>query len=254
MTDLNASIRTIGPDSKSLCENEMEKKNLIDYGRIRLALILFFAFFLVFLQAGAYSAEHRDQNERDRVERLGDAALVGLPATTIATTLFIGDRKGAVMWSQSLGVTAATTFGLKALISKERPDGSDNNSFPSAHASTTFHSAAYVHARYGFAPSVFPYLIAGYTAYSRVHAKKHFTNDVLAGALIGILSAHWLTEPSMNLNARSDHRIHREDHRPAGLLAGGLAALSLKRKESNGYRVFAQLGKNGFALSFTTHW
>jgi membrane-associated phospholipid phosphatase len=65
------------------------------------------------------------------------------------------------------------------------------NSFPSGHTSTAFTLAlllAYVGRRFWFA-IVFP-LIAFFVGYSRVYLAQHFVTDVLAGILIGIVSAY----------------------------------------------------------------
>ncbi|MBT8255880.1 MAG: phosphatase PAP2 family protein, partial [Bacteroidia bacterium] len=76
-------------------------------------------------------------------------------------------------------------------INKTRPDLSNQNAFPSAHTSTTFHSASFIHRRYGFKYSIPAYALAGFTAFSRIDANKHDEFDILAGAIIGIGSS-WL--------------------------------------------------------------
>jgi membrane-associated phospholipid phosphatase len=66
------------------------------------------------------------------------------------------------------------------------------NSFPSGHTSTAFTLAlllAYVGRRFWFT-IVFP-LIAFFVGYSRVYLAQHFVADVLAGILIGIVSAYF---------------------------------------------------------------
>ncbi len=142
----------------------------------------------------AQESEEDEEKEYDDTQRAGDVLVVTLPLWTISSSLLSGDSEGGLMWFRSLGVNALLTFGLKKSTEKERPDKSDKESFPSAHASMTFHSAAYLHTRYGFQAAWFPYLAATFTAYSRVHSKKHFTEDVVAGAFIGSLSAYFLTD------------------------------------------------------------
>lgn len=63
---------------------------------------------------------------------------------------------------------------------------SNDNSFPSGHTSTVFHSAGYIHRRYGFKYSIPAYALAGFTAASRIDSKKHDILDVLAGTAIGL--------------------------------------------------------------------
>ena len=90
-------------------------------------------------------------------------------------------------------LTEALTYGLKYGIDKERPDKSNEHSFPSGHTSTTFQSAAFIHKRYGFKYSIPAYALAGFTGFSRINAKKHDGWDVFVGAVIGIGSSYLFT-------------------------------------------------------------
>lgn len=119
-------------------------------------------------------------------QRIGDVVLFTLPIATIGTSIIIGDKKGTWQFTKGLLLTAGVTYGLKYTINKQRPDMSNANSFPSGHTSTTFHSAGYIHRRYGFKYSIPAYALAGFTAASRVDSKKHDVLDVLAGAVIGL--------------------------------------------------------------------
>ena len=127
------------------------------------------------------------------VETTGDIIRFVLPATTLATIFIIGDTKGSWQFTKGLLLNEALTFGLKYTVKKERPDQSDNLSFPSGHTSTTFHSASFIHRRYGFKYSIPAYVLAGFTAYSRIDANKHDGWDVLAGAIIGVGSTFIFT-------------------------------------------------------------
>ncbi|WP_282043304.1 phosphatase PAP2 family protein [Winogradskyella flava] len=126
------------------------------------------------------------KSKNDTTEKIGDVALVVLPIATLATTFLTDDKKGVWQFTKGLLLTEAITYGLKWSINKPRPDLSNNNSFPSGHTSTTFHSAAFIHKRYGFKYSLPAYLLAGFTAASRIDSQKHDILDVLAGAAIGI--------------------------------------------------------------------
>ncbi len=119
-------------------------------------------------------------------QKIGDVVLFTLPIATIGTSIIIGDKKGTWQFTKGLLLTAGVTYGLKYTINKQRPDMSNANSFPSGHTSTTFHSAGYIHRRYGFKYSIPAYALAGFTAASRVDSKKHDALDVLAGAVIGL--------------------------------------------------------------------
>jgi len=127
------------------------------------------------------------------IKNAGDLILFALPVTTLATTFIIGDTAGSWQFTKALLLTEAVTYGLKLSINKNRPDLSNNNSFPSGHTSTTFQSAAFIHRRYGFKYSIPAYALAGFTAFSRIDAKKHDGLDILAGAVIGIGSSYLFT-------------------------------------------------------------
>ncbi|MCG1035757.1 phosphatase PAP2 family protein [Polaribacter sargassicola] len=119
-------------------------------------------------------------------QKIGDAILITLPLATLGSTFIIGDKKGAWQFTKGFLATSAVTYGLKLGINKQRPDMSNDNSFPSGHTSTTFHSAGFVHRRYGFKYAIPSYLLAGFTAASRIDSKKHDILDILAGAAIGV--------------------------------------------------------------------
>ncbi|PKG51749.1 phosphatase PAP2 family protein [Olleya sp. 1-3] len=127
------------------------------------------------------------------IERSGDIILIALPVTTLASTFLIDDTKGSWQFVKSLVLTEALTYGLKLSVNKPRPDASNNHSFPSGHTSTTFQSASFLHMRYGFKYSIPAYALAGFTAFSRIDAKKHDSWDILVGAIIGIGSSYLFT-------------------------------------------------------------
>ena len=87
---------------------------------------------------------------------------------------------------------------LKHITHEQRPDGSDYYSFPSGHTAEAFLSAEFMWQEY---KDVSPwlgasgYLMAAATGYLRMYNNKHWLNDIIAGAGIGIAStkfAYWL--------------------------------------------------------------
>jgi len=128
------------------------------------------------------------------IETIGDYGLYSMPIIAIGTTILNKDTKGLFMYGKSFALNTAVTFTLKEVIRKKRPNGEDSESFPSAHTSITFQGAAYLQKRYGWNYGIPAYLIAGYTGFSRVHADKHFIEDVASGALLGILSSYLFTK------------------------------------------------------------
>lgn len=152
---------------------------------IKISLLVCVTLFLVILPT---QAQDTSQTKPDvgTTQKIGDVILFALPAATIGTSFIIGDEKGAWQFTKGLLLTEAITYGLKLSINKQRPDMSNDNSFPSGHTSTVFHSAGYIHRRYGFKYSIPAYALAGFTAASRIDSKKHDILDVLAGAAIGL--------------------------------------------------------------------
>jgi membrane-associated phospholipid phosphatase len=132
-------------------------------------------------------------SQKETIQTTGDVILIALPVATLATTFIVKDGQGSWQFTKAFILTEAITYGLKIMIDKPRPDGSNRKSFPSGHTSTTFQSASFIHMRYGFNYSIPAYALAGFTAFSRIEANKHDGWDVLAGAIIGIGSSYLFT-------------------------------------------------------------
>ncbi len=144
----------------------------------------------LFLCLATFQLQAQDTSETTpqvgTTQKVGDVILIALPAATLGTSFIIGDEKGAWQFTKGLLLTVGVTYGLKYAVNKPRPDMSNDNSFPSGHTSTVFHSAGYVHRRYGFKYAIPSYALAGFTAASRIDSKKHDILDVVAGAAIGL--------------------------------------------------------------------
>ena len=130
-----------------------------------------------------------------RTEKAGDVLTLAIPVfTSLATVLYEDSVSGLEDLTGTLIVTFATTFALKRVVGKTRPNGACCSSFPSGHSSSSFATAAFVHARYQNIWSVPMYLMAAYVGYSRVYAYKHYPEDVAAGAALGVVNAFLATE------------------------------------------------------------
>jgi membrane-associated phospholipid phosphatase len=145
----------------------------------------------VVLGLGAYLAS-ADTNS---VRELGDVTQLLPGVFGLTSTLIIGDREGLKQFGYVGATTLVATHGLKELVDKTRPDDSEDNSFPSGHTSASVMGAAYVWRRYGAKWGAPTSLLAVYTGVSRVQGQKHFADDVISGAAIGLIS-NWLwTDP-----------------------------------------------------------
>ncbi|WP_296403238.1 phosphatase PAP2 family protein [Psychrobacter sp.] len=132
------------------------------------------------------------------IETAGDIIAITIPAVAYGSTYYMHDPEGRKQFYESFAANAVTTYALKKSIDKERPDHSDNESFPSGHTSLAFQGASFIHKRYGFEYSIPAYIGATFVGYSRVEADKHYTSDVLAGAALGVASSMFLTKSYLN--------------------------------------------------------
>jgi len=133
-------------------------------------------------------------------EQAGDILSLFIPAIAYGTTLWTEDSQGQIEFYKSYGSTIALTHILKETVRAPRPNHPDSHtSFPSGHTSSAFSGATFIHKKYGFNYAIPAYIGAIYTGYSRVHAKKHYTKDVIAGALLGIGFSWYFTTPYKNL-------------------------------------------------------
>ena len=128
---------------------------------------------------------------KSTIQEIGDYTQVLVPLYALALTLNEENGEGTKQLIYSFAATQATVEILKAAVDAPRPDGSDSRSFPSGHAASAFSGATFIHKRYGFQKAIIPYLLAGFTGYSRVYANRHYTRDVVASALISGLYT-WL--------------------------------------------------------------
>lgn len=134
-------------------------------------------------------------------EDSSDVLEIALPAAAASIAYFVeDDEQGLWQFGTSLLATTATTYALKAAVDKERPNGKDNDAFPSGHAAVTFSAASFLQRRYGWEYGVPAYLLASYTGYARVQTDNHEVVDVLAGAAIGLAFNYFLVTPNDRLS------------------------------------------------------
>jgi hypothetical protein len=88
---------------------------------------------------------------------------------------------------ETIAVTGATVALLKSFAGRKRPDGSDDYSFPSAHAAYAFATATVLGEFYGWKVGVPAYLLAGLTAAGRMQDNRHWLSDTVGGAAIAFV-------------------------------------------------------------------
>jgi membrane-associated phospholipid phosphatase len=82
---------------------------------------------------------------------------------------------------------------VKFTVRRERPDGSNRQSFPSGHSASAFATATVLHRHYGWKLGVPAYLAGSYVALARMAWNRHHATDVVMGAGFGIASARTVT-------------------------------------------------------------
>ena len=133
-------------------------------------------------------------------QRIGDVLAVAIPLSALGATLYKQDKAGQYQLLQSYSTATAGTMILKYTVREKRPATTERDSFPSGHTSSAFAGAGFIHRRYGLRYALLPYLGALFTGYSRIHAHRHHTRDVIAGAAIGIAASYWLVRPYHGMN------------------------------------------------------
>ncbi len=122
--------------------------------------------------------------DKSHLEQYGDIAEYGIPVFAGLVAVMHGDGDGLVRLGEGALYTAVATHTLKAAISARRPNGNNNDSFPSGHTSSAFQGAAFLQFEYGWQYGVPALLAATVVGYSRVDSDHHYWRDVAAGALL----------------------------------------------------------------------
>jgi membrane-associated phospholipid phosphatase len=170
----------------------------------------------VFITYGALSfgitpIRHVDYYFRDEIAKSApnfntkaESFFLFTPVVLVYGLNLAGDqgKNGFVDRSALLGLSAAfmglSTFPLKHITHRLRPNGSDYLSFPSGHTSAAFTFAEFMSQEYSDKSpwySVVGYTFATATGVFRMYNRDHWFSDVVAGAGFGILStkaAYWV--------------------------------------------------------------
>ena len=125
--------------------------------------------------------------------KASDVGRDALVIAAIGVPLVHRDVEGIGSAVVSQAATRVVTNRLKDWTEEERPDESNNRSFPSGHASVSFAAAATLHKRYGWKYGLPAYAVATFVGGARVAAHKHYVHDVIAGAALGTAGGWFLT-------------------------------------------------------------
>ena len=123
-------------------------------------------------------------------------AAYGLDFIGVKAKHSLKDR--TILLAMSYATMGIVVNSMKFAFNEKRPDSNATNSFPSGHTATVFMGAQYLYEEYkDVSPWVgyMGYAVAAATGYLRIYNHRHYFNDVIAGACLGIVStkfAYWL--------------------------------------------------------------
>ena len=156
-----------------------------------------------------------------------------------------------IMLAMSYATMGVAVNAIKYSVGAPRPDGSAFNSFPSGHTATAFMAAEFLNKEY---KSVSPwigyagYTVAAVTGYLRIYNNRHYFNDVIAGACIGVMSvklSYWLYPKIFNKSDCNDKRMAVNILPYCGYNSGGLS-INVALQHTNHYKRHAVAFRNIF--------
>ena len=124
-------------------------------------------------------------------DHFSDAGRLILTAGAVAAPLVRRrDAHGSFNALTSVLAVAAASKAIKAFWREPRPNGEDNNSFPSQHSAECFAAATTVERELGGGIGAAAVSLATAVSMARIFCGKHHVVDVIAGAGMGITAAN----------------------------------------------------------------
>lgn len=152
-------------------------------------------------------------SSNDGIEKAGVAVAIALPVAAGGISLYKDDWQGIKQFAAVTAATVGLAYLLKHVVHEERPDGSNDQSFPSDTAALAFAPANYLWDRYGWQYGAPAYAAAAFVGYSRVESRQHHWWDVATSA-----GTAWV------FNRIVTSRYHRYPDIEAGIYATPKAA------------------------------
>jgi len=110
---------------------------------------------------------------------------------------------GLILGTGTIALNNSITQGLKSAVGRERPNGQNDRSFPSGHASDAATGATLAVANLAYLQlpkwadttlTIGLYSVAGGAAWARVEAEKHYVTDSLVGFALGHFIASFMQQ------------------------------------------------------------
>lgn len=133
-------------------------------------------------------AESFDREVSEFVSGPGTLIYLG---TGVTLPLIVDGKEGkqrALRTLDSLSTSTLACIALKKVTRVQRPDSDSRDSFPSCHATAAF-AVATVQSHYNPDSALLWYSGASLISYSRLNLNRHRISEVLAGAVLGYLTA-----------------------------------------------------------------
>lgn len=132
--------------------------------------------------------------EKD-IETLGTGVAIGLPIVAAGIAWYKNDRIGLAQLAVEGVLTVGTVYALKNIVHEERPDGSNDQSFPSETTAVAASGSSFLWGRYGWEYGLPAEALTIFASYSRVQARAHRWYDTLASSAIAAGYGYVLTTP-----------------------------------------------------------
>ena len=130
----------------------------------------------------------RKKKERAAWNRFGDAGRIALVGAATLLPRRVDSNPARVSAGACLTAIKLTAKALKKVFPERRPDGENDESFPSEHAAQCVAAAMIIEREYPGQIGALAYGLAAAVSLSRIEGKKHHPRDVAAGAVIGCLA------------------------------------------------------------------
>ena len=117
--------------------------------------------------------------------RFGDVGRAGLIGGALLLPLRRRDFDASFDALTAVVASAAACKAIKPFVPERRPNGENNNGFPSQHAAESFAAGLALKRSIGDPAGALGVGVATMVAMSRLFARKHWAVDVVAGIAIG---------------------------------------------------------------------
>lgn len=140
-------------------------------------------------------------------DKEANALRAAILITGVSATALQRDPDGIHQYGKVIFATSAATVLLKKLVDAERPNGNDNDSFPSGHVAVSVAAATYLQKRYGPRFGLPAYLASAFVAHNRLENDHHRISDIIASAALALVINQQVTTTLHISSDFSDNHI-----------------------------------------------